>query len=138
MDISRESAALSRLGRYGSNTRLQWWRAALGSAAESETEEQGSSVFDLTIERRCQRSTMKGVGEEEAPTATMETVPLELVLRNPLVGEGGSGSASTRTRNAYNLRLAPPVHSGFSTAISSRSFSSIYTFPWLFCAYMTR
>ncbi len=64
-------------------------------------------MFGLAIERRCQRSPMNGIGEDEAPTAPMETVPLELVLRNPLVGEGVSGGASARTRNAYNLRLAP-------------------------------
>lgn len=78
--------------------------AGPGSAAESETEEQGSSALELAIERR---STMNGVGEEEAPTATMGTVPLELVLKNPFVGEGGSGSASAKIRNACNLRLAP-------------------------------
>jgi len=39
-------------------------------------------------------------------TAPMETVPLEWVLRNPLVGEGVSGGACARTRNAYNLLLA--------------------------------
>jgi hypothetical protein len=70
-------------------------------------QEQGSSVFGLAIERRCQRSPMNGIGEEEAPTTPTKTVPLELVLRNPLVGEGVSGGASARTRNAYNLRPAP-------------------------------
>ncbi len=64
-------------------------------------------MFSLAVERRCQRSPMNGIGEEEAPTAPMETVPLEWVLRNPLVGEGVSGGACARTRNAYNLRLAP-------------------------------
>jgi len=69
---------------------------------------------------------MHGVREEEAPIVIIETVPLELVLRNLLVREGGSGGASIRTRNIYNLRLTP---SKFSTIISSPSFSSIYTFP---------
>jgi len=50
---------------------------------------------------------MNGIGEDEAPTTSMKTMSLELVLRNPLVGEGVFGGASTRTRNAYNLRLAP-------------------------------
>jgi len=46
-------------------------------------------MFDMAIERRCQRPPMNGIGEEEAPTAPIEAVPLEWVLRNPLVGEGG-------------------------------------------------
>ncbi len=41
---------------------------------------------------------MNGIGEEEAPTTPMETMSLVLVLMNPLVGEGFSDDASTRTR----------------------------------------
>lgn len=66
-------------------------------------------MFGLAIERQCQRSPMNGIGEEEAPTAPMETVPLVLVLRNPLVGEGFSGGASARTRMPITSVLPPPL-----------------------------
>ncbi len=75
------------------------------------------------------RSSMKGIGEE----ATMETMLPELVLRNPLVGEGVSGNASIRTRNAFNLHLASllstldfPLHSRAQVSSSFISFSNCF------------
>lgn len=85
-------------------------------------QEQGSSIFDFDDRAACQRSPMNGKGEEEAPTATTEMVLLELLLENPLVGEGISSDASARTRNAYSLR----------PAISSPSVSSFMSFPCCF------
>lgn len=77
-----------------------------GNVAKSQI---GAGIKYVRLDDRatCQRSPMNGKGEEEEPTTTMETMSLELVLRNPLIGEGVSGDASARTRNAYNLRLAP-------------------------------
>lgn len=63
-------------------------------------------MFDLAIERQCQRSPMNNIGEEKAPTTSMKTMSLELVLRNPLIEEEVFDDVSTKTRNAYNLRPA--------------------------------
>jgi len=101
-------------------------------------QEQGSSMFGLAMKRRCQRSSMNGIGEEEAPTTPTETVPLELVLRNPLVGEGFPVASLQNPEMHITSVLPALVYSGFSNTISSPSFSSIHTFPWLFCACMIR
>ncbi len=64
-------------------------------------------MFGLAIERQCQRSPMNDIGEEEAPTAPMETVPLVLVLMNPFGWRGVFRRRLCKNQNAYNLLLAP-------------------------------
>jgi hypothetical protein len=67
-------------------------------------QEQESNVFDLTIERRCQRSSMNGIEEEKALTTSTKTISLELILRNSLIKKEVFDGDSIRIRNAYNLR----------------------------------
>lgn len=59
---------------------------------QSEADKQGSIVFGVAIERLSQRSRMNGVGEGGLYGSM--AAPLEMVLRNPVVGEGDPGSAS--------------------------------------------
>ena len=53
MNISEGRSEDSAGMGYGLNTRLQWPRAAAAHAAGYETDERGSSVLGLAIERRC-------------------------------------------------------------------------------------
>lgn len=70
------------------------------------------------------RSPIKGVGGEKTKTVTM--LP-ELVLRNPLE-HVISGDASTRPRNAFNLRLAFFFPLDFHCTLVPKFFLHSYLF----------
>jgi len=59
----------------------------------------------------------------------METMLLELILRNSLVGEEIFGDAFARIKIHMIFVLLSSFHFEFSIAISSSSFFSIYIFP---------